>query len=82
MPIWRRLLISFVALARSEMLVYMGYTNDMRIAMIARTTITSISVKAREKQEFLVIDSVCEVRMILIGSPERKRKRTAYKEVA
>ena len=45
--------MSFVALARSDMLVYMGYTIDMRIAMIASTTINSISVKAREKREFL-----------------------------
>jgi len=62
--------------------VYIGYTIDIRIAMTARTTITSISVKAREKQEFLVIDSVDEERMILIVSAERKRKRTALEEVA
>ena len=74
--------MSFVALARSEMLVYTGYTIDARIAMIASTTINSIRVKAREKQELLVIDAVCEERMILIVSRERKRKRMAYKEVA
>jgi hypothetical protein len=55
---------------------------DMRIAMIASTTINSISVKAREKQELLVIDPGRKERMILIVSRERKRKRTAYKEVA
>lgn len=49
MPIWRRLLKSFVALARSDILVNMGYTIDMRMAMIANTTIISISVKARAK---------------------------------
>ncbi len=69
--------MSFVALARSEMLVYIGYTIDMRMAMIASTTITSIKVKAREKREFLVIDSLGEERMILIVSPEQKRKRIA-----
>ena len=82
MPIWRRLLMSFVALARSEMLVYIGYTRDIRIAMIASTTITSISVKPRAKQEFLVIDLVGEEGMILMASRERKLKRTAYTEVA
>ena len=44
--------MSFVALARSEMLVYIGYTMDMRMAMIASTTITSIRVKACAKWEF------------------------------
>jgi hypothetical protein len=39
-------------------------------------------VKPREKQELLVIDPVRKERMILVVSPERKRKRTAYKEVA
>jgi hypothetical protein len=52
------------------------------MAITARTTINSISVKAREKQEFLVIGSVGEERIILIVSRERKRKRTAGKEVA
>jgi hypothetical protein len=55
---------------------------DMRMAMTASTTINSIRVKAREKREFLVIDSLGEEGMILIVSPERKRKRTAQKEVA
>jgi hypothetical protein len=54
------------------MLVYIGYAIDIRIAMTARTTINSISVKQREKQEFLVIDLVGEERMILIVSLERK----------
>jgi hypothetical protein len=60
----------------------MGYTMDMRMAITARTTINSISVKPREKQGFLVIDLIGEERMILMVSRERKRKRTAHKEDA
>src|SRR6266542_6872916 len=67
-PIWRRLLRSFVALARSKMLVYAGTASAATIAMIAITTSNSISVKAREKQEFLVIDPVGKERMISIVS--------------
>ena len=63
------------------MLVYMGYTIDIRIAMIASTTINSISVKARAKWEFLVIDLVAGEPMILIVSRERKRKRTCIRKM-
>jgi hypothetical protein len=59
--------------------VYAGYTRDMRMAMIARTTINSIRVKAREKKEFLAMD----IGPHAIG-PRRevKAKKTCYKEVA
>ena len=59
-PIWRRLLMSFVAFARSRALLRAG----MRIAaspiMIAITTSNSIRVKARSTGggELLVMDSV------------------------
>jgi hypothetical protein len=52
----------------------------MRMAMIASTTMISISVKARKKRDLLVIDSLGEERMILIVNPEQKRKRVVRKE--
>jgi hypothetical protein len=81
MPIWRRLLISFVALARSIALVYAGTASAATMAMTAITTSNSTRVKAREKQE-LAIDLVNSQRMILVIRRERKRKRTAPKEDA
>ena len=69
--------MSFVALARSDIFVYMGYTIDMRMAMIANTTINSISVKARAKWEFLAIDLLAWGPMIFggLGSESQKELR-------
>ena len=58
MPIWRRLLMSFVAFARCDMPKYAGYRKAIIMAMTARTTAISMRVKARAKQEFLVIGLV------------------------
>ena len=46
-PIWRRLLRSFVALARSNTPLKTGRAIETRIVIIAITTSNSISVKAR-----------------------------------
>src|SRR5438132_4056349 len=46
-PIWRRLLRSFVAFARSKTPLKAGRAIETRIVIVAITTSNSISVKAR-----------------------------------
>src|SRR6186997_2810510 len=76
--IWRRLLISFVAFARCEIVVYTGYVNDIMIAITPRTTIISIRVNAHllGGGELLLMDG--EVTAHHIAHKRRaKAKRTA-----
>jgi hypothetical protein len=47
MPIWRKLLMSFVAFALSKARVKAGTASATMIMMIVTTTSNSISVKAR-----------------------------------
>src|ERR1700756_4810340 len=60
MPIWRRLLVSFVAFARSRAAAKAGIATAARMKMIAIVTSNSIRVKARLKRlgELLAIDLV------------------------
>src|SRR6266487_2991308 len=73
MPIWRRLLKSFVTFARSRALLKAGTAIPTRMAMIAITTSISMSVKAREY--FFFIGGISLGSDTVLGlSPERKRK--------
>src|SRR5262245_57843795 len=76
-PIWRRLLVSFVAFALSKVLVKAGTTSAASMVTVAITTSNSIRVKARSKGggELLIMDFVGLGRMILRLSRERKAKR-------
>src|SRR5437016_11204783 len=72
-PIWRRLLMSFVAFARSITPEETETASAPRMMMIAVTTSNSISVKARE--QFLVIQLLVKKATILVSIGKGKQNQ-------